>query len=248
MDNPRDPVRAAERRPGIPDDLDALLVGLTTAAHSLALSRFTAAPGLSGGPHTICSECRRIQRPHDVSLHGLTCHTGQVFAAIRALEDYFEAQRLLPSAADLDRMAEEIDAAVATSVPRSRDDQADGFRDYGEPWRNVSDKYETVETRDGRLVVEMTGSELVEEDDIEYARRIRACVNFCADMPTEAIEGCRLTDFREPVTPMGGKLLVLPPYGAGTIGGNAAFADVPPAVAVAGILQDAAEAQEGGAQ
>jgi hypothetical protein len=104
---------------------------------------------------------------------------------IDALEEYFEQRRAagLPSAADLDHVAEEQQVVAATAS--SAVDQADGF---GEPWVHVSGEYETIEDRAGRTVVDMTGSELTEEDDIEYARRIRACVNACEGFPTEDLE------------------------------------------------------------
>ena len=174
-----------------PDDLDALLAGLIAAANAEALSSFHV-DTLDGRPYSVCDKCGFYQPEHGKNMHSATCRVGALLERIGALEEYFEGRRRgLPSAADLDAVAEERRAAEATRCPN---DQADGF---GEPWRrHVSGEYETVHRADGRTVVDMTGSELTEEDDMEYARRIPACVNFCVGLPTEALEGQRLIDFQ----------------------------------------------------
>jgi hypothetical protein len=61
---------------------------------------------------------------------------------------------------------------------------------YGEPWTSSADG--EVLDCDGQLVVDPYGSGLVEPDEIRASRRIVACVNHCAGVPTEAL--CRETE------------------------------------------------------
>jgi hypothetical protein len=177
------------------DDIEAMLVGLISAANTLALSQFHLDHSLPQ-PTSICGKCGFYQHPQGKHLHSSTCRVGEVLARIAKLEEYFDAKRRgLPTAADLDHAAAEERARQATRGAAV--DQADGF---GEPWSHVSaDDYQTVETADGRVAVDMTGSDMILEDEAGYAYRIATCVNFCAGVPSEGLEGARLVDFRPAV-------------------------------------------------
>jgi hypothetical protein len=192
----------------LPEDLDALLVGLIRASHNIAISQFTTETAGSR-TYTVCGECGHAQPMHSTALHGMGCKVGALIARMNELEEYFETKRnlqaftqfqgpigtigeqMLPSAEDLDRTAEDeqirqatmrgLSQAIATC--KAAVDQADGF---GEPWTHVSDgEYQTVNTADGRIAVDMTGSDMILEDEALYASRIAACLNFCAGISTE---------------------------------------------------------------
>ena len=79
--------------------------------------------------------------------------------------------------------AEAIRRAWTTSQPWTGEN-------YGEPWTTSADG--EVLDRDGQIVVDPYGCTLAEPDDVRASRRIVACVNHCAGVPTEDL--CRETE------------------------------------------------------
>jgi hypothetical protein len=61
---------------------------------------------------------------------------------------------------------------------------------YGEPWTTSAE--DEVLDAEGHIVVDPYGCTLAEPDDVRAMRRIVACVNHCAGVPTEAL--CRETE------------------------------------------------------
>ena len=62
--------------------------------------------------------------------------------------------------------------------------QAAVCADFGEPWEIDSDDPSGLRNRRGFEVYSGVGTELLEEDEVPYAARVRECVNFCAAVPS----------------------------------------------------------------
>lgn len=117
-----------------------------------------------------CSECCQFLMPLGDG-HLDSCLLGEVARELRALGDQQPAGASLPAS-----------APPAAGVSRE---------EYGEPWRIDSDAPSLLLDRNGIEVFDMRESGIVDEDEQAYARRIAACLNAAAGIPTPALEALR---------------------------------------------------------
>lgn len=95
----------------------------------------------------------------------------------------------------MERVLEEIESAQATPAPTvaaTADSLAESFY---EPWSMDVEHAGSVTDSRGIEVYDCAGATEVHEDRLHgYARRVRACVNFCAGVPTQKLEDAALLD------------------------------------------------------
>jgi endogenous inhibitor of DNA gyrase (YacG/DUF329 family) len=178
------------------DDRDALLVKLIFAARRLAQVSIEYEFDPSENYTRRCTGCgasvparSQMELPPWLSRR---CASGEVLAILDALMALPEANTV-PSAEDLDRVAEEQHAAAATA-------RLQGGQDFGEPWEIDPADAATLCDRRGLEVYSGMGTGLRLEDEARYAERIRVCVNAC--------EGVDLLDAAGGMVPRGAGLMV----------------------------------------
>lgn len=160
------------------------LARLLFAARELAASRFTrsAVCRPDGSVTPMCADCRLEQTSDARLTHTAECPTGRVLQLLDALMNVPP----VPQIPKLERRpCEEISPEPASAAlqlaPRPT---AERPAEFGEPWNVGANCYVALYDRNGLNVVDMSGSELVEEDDELYAARIAACVNACVGIDT----------------------------------------------------------------
>jgi hypothetical protein len=174
----------------IPSDLDreGHLIRLLFESRQLALKQFR--PGLFHGSHEaplltgpitaqvladhpelegfavkpVCKECGRAQSDNRLLDHSAACSAGAVLLRLDALEAGVRDGAPLP-------------AQVATGPQLC----------LGLPLRAVSGVNATVEDSDGRVIVDMAGSEVSWDDELVWAERIALSVNACAALSPESL-------------------------------------------------------------
>jgi hypothetical protein len=160
---------------------DYLLARLLFASRELALSRFTRASAFRTDD-AMCADCRLVQASDARLTHTVECPTGRVLGLLDGLMNVPPVSNF----SNLERrpceeISTEPEQAARETVPPA------AAQDYGEPWR-VSFGGELLLRSDGRVVVDMYGSEIIDEDDEVYAKRIAACINACVGVSTMLLE------------------------------------------------------------
>lgn len=156
---------------------DVYLAQLLFAARDLAESRLSeTSSGLSG-----CLECAAFPLKSRLDArHGLTCRVGRVLRLVEALKE------IPPISQSERRPCEEVSTEQASAAEPHP--PLAPFH-FAEPWRVVAESAQIeVLNSDSHCVVDMSGSSLVEEEDLKYAERIKACVNACQGIATQMLE------------------------------------------------------------
>lgn len=160
------------------DLLDALTCRLIFAARALALNCIlTSDYRPIGGPivpdgNQVCSGC--TMHSHGRKLpHTASCGVGEVLWILDRMEACVLSCRRAGKPVEL-----RSGAGAATPLPDAGE--------YGEPWRykEMASGGVDVETPEGYLVASLHGAA---QEQLDHAERIVACVNVCADIPTEML-------------------------------------------------------------
>ncbi len=123
---------------------------------------------------TWCRECGAIAEPGELFEHYIDCRVGRVTRLLEAIE--------ASQAAQASTVAEK--ALVGTAE-----------ENFFEPWSMDIEHPGSVTDSRGIEVYDCAGATEVHEDELDrYARRMRACVNFCAGVPTQKLEDAALLE------------------------------------------------------
>jgi hypothetical protein len=178
--------------------IDALTLPELAAELVLAASRLvgTRVVQSSLSPQHVCRECAGRATERLAVLHREDCATGMVAHLLLAIA-HAEATSVapIPHRKEPSQEKSEKPAQAAAQekrpfvLPKVAAEPWTGDN-YGEPW-TTSPSGDVLDC-EGQLVVDAWGSGLVEPDEVKAGRRIVACVNHCAGVPTEAL--CRETE------------------------------------------------------
>lgn len=141
---------------------------------SLAPGAFTesiiAENGLDGFTvRPVCKECEAAQADALKRLdHAPGCTVGAVLQRLETLQA---------------GVCEEAEASRVVSMPSPSSSPCLGL-----PLRVVRGHSVTVEDSDGRVIVDMVGSDVVEREETEWALRIAASVNACAVLTIDSLQ------------------------------------------------------------
>jgi hypothetical protein len=154
---------------------DVYLAQLLFAARDLAEKRLA-----KDMRRVCCIECLVVAKISELLHHSADCVTGRVLRLIGALKE------IPPTSQPERRPCEEVSTEQAYAAEPHPPLAPFNF---AEPWTLV-DEPATLEVlnADGYTVVDMAGSSLVEEEDLMYAKRIKACVNACQGIATQMLE------------------------------------------------------------
>jgi hypothetical protein len=191
--------------------IDALTLPELAAELVLAASRLvgTRVVQSSLSPQHVCRECAGRATERLAVLHTEDCATGMVAHLLLAIA-HAEAARVAPTPHRKEPSQENSRSEPARTAAQEKRPfvlpkewtpaQVEAFREawdeaqrgsaYGEPW-TTSAEGEVLDA-EGQIVVDPYGTTLAEPDDVRAMRRIVACVNHCAGVPTEAL--CRETE------------------------------------------------------
>jgi hypothetical protein len=130
-----------------------------------------------------CLQCGRCCFSGEELVHGHECNVGRVLRLLDALQELPPNPNIERSVAPSGISSEQAGVGVASP-------QAPATQFY-EPWTcspGCADHYPEIYSSDNSLLFDMADSVIIDEDCENYARRIVACVNACAGMPTEELE------------------------------------------------------------
>jgi len=146
-----------------------LVIELMFAARAMALHYEVSVHDPAG---SFCVECLRRSTPGTIE-HAADCRTGRVLHVLGELE----------AAA----------AASASEPAPPAPETVDAAENFFEPWGMDVDYAGSVTDSRGIEVYDCAGATEVHDDELDrYARRVRACVNFCAGVPTQRLEDAAL--------------------------------------------------------
>jgi hypothetical protein len=160
--------------------LEALTCQLLFAASDLVASRTCqSAPFVAGQkPLLFCDECHMCALGDAPIVHVGSCRVGRLASILSRMCD--AQSQTVPTYAP-NRRKEDVLAAEACA-----EDRNSSRGEYNEPWgfqRTAPTVFELSDVDGAKLAI-MLGSP---DEAEETARRIYACVNFCAGIPTETL-------------------------------------------------------------
>lgn len=155
-----------------------LIMQLIEQAAALAQSNLQNGLGLIS-----CEECSAQWLLGEKERHVASCRVGAVRATLRGLRPNLSLH-------DSDESHERSSAEPAQNAAAAAGERPRGGRDFGEPWGfGVPEADGFIPVRDRSLyAIARVGGPYGNSGTLARARRLCACVSFCAGVPTEKIE------------------------------------------------------------